>query len=317
MRNALTTALAALAVAAAAAPAAAAEDVIWDVRAHTYLKGTAAGSEGGSWTSSSKWESEIEQQFDDIPATDDQESIVAGAQGHRVFAGRLEQSYALVTDLGTIAWTCTNNGEARTTPGGVNLNRDGDAYRVQVFVGFAVEQARSCTGFSSFANEITITPGPVVAEFTVPIGTLAKEGSSTHVVDQPLPCGEWTINQQTCDLRLGGVVTVTRRAVAPPEEEQEPVEDVKARMLRGGRGAAVEVTCASACAGTVTATAVARKRLKAQQVGRTSFSRDSAGTRRVEVLYGSRGTRAVRRRGAVVLDVRAGGQSRSVRLRAR
>jgi hypothetical protein len=296
-----------------AAPASAA-DVTYDISAFTFLNGTASGTDGGGWDSSSAWETEIDQQIKGIPATDDQDSIVGTPTNYRIFVTKLKQDYSLETVLDTITWNCVNDGVAKSLPGSVTMTRNGDVYDVSLSVSNEITQARSCTGFSSFADTITITPGPAYTEFSVPIETLEKEGFYSHTIDKKLLCGEWTIFQTACDLRFGGSVSIVRRAAAPPEDPK-PIKKVTAQPLPGDKGAAVKVTCSSACSGEVSATAVATKRLKEKQVGQKSFETKKAGTRKVEIIYGKKNSRAVRQRGSVIIDVRSGGKHiKSVRL---
>ena len=303
---------AALALGALAAPASAA-DVTYNVSAFTFLKGTATGSDGDGWASSSSWETEIDQQIKDIPATDDQDSIVAVAPGHRIFVTGLKQDYSLATAMGTITWGCVHDGVAKSSPGSITMTRQDDVYVVEISVAEAITQDRDCTGFSSFEDTIEITPGPVMDQFTVPVAELEKEGFVHHMIDKPLPCGEWTIYQTACNLRFGGSVSIQRLGKEPPVEEK-PIKKVVAQPLPGDKGAKVTVTCKSACAGKISAVAVATKRLKEKQIAEKSFANKSSSPRTVEIIYGKKGTRAVRQRGGVIINVRSGKQLKSARL---
>jgi hypothetical protein len=250
-----------------------------------------------------------------IPATDDQDSIVATAPGNRIFVSSLTQDYSLVTALDTITWKCVQDGAGKGAPGAVNLNRNGDYMTAQVIVAQSITQARNCTGFSSFTGDIEITPGPVATEFTFPVSDLEEDGYVNHTIDETLPCGEWTIFQTACDLKFRGTVSIRR--MARTTEDKPKVKSVTGTLLPKNKGAKVKVSCTSACSGQISATAVAKDRLKAKKVGQKSFNNSSAGPKQVEMIFGTKGSRAVRRRGAVIIDVRSGGQSKSVRLNAR
>lgn len=315
LRSKVLPALAALALAAPATASAA--DLTYDVSAFTFVQGTAAGTDGDGWDSSSSFYTEIDQQIDDLPATDDQTSVVGVPKHHRIFVSTLKQSYSLVTVVDTLTWGCVQSGDAKGAPGGVTMTREDDTWTVDLVVAQGLTQSRDCTGFSSFADEIEIAPGPVATTFTIPAAELERTGSFHRTIDEPVPCGEWTIFQTACNLRLQGTVSVDRRGVQPPPKEEKPIKKVTARLLPDNKGAAVTVTCKKACDGTLSATAVAKAKLRAKKVAEKPFSNPSPAPRKVEVIFGGRGSRAVRSRGAVVIDVRSGGQSRSVRLQAR
>ena len=307
----------AIAAAALAAPAtASAAEVTYDVSAFTFLRGTATGTDNDGWDSSSSYYTEIDQQIDGVKATDDQDSIVGMPTNHRIYVSSLKQDYSLVTAIDTLTWGCVNDGASTGAPGSVTMSREDGMWTVELSIVESLTQARDCTGFSSFEDEITITPGPVVLTWTFPESELAKRGHVHKTVEgQPVPCGEWTIFQVACDLKWGGSISIDRRGAVPPKAEK-PIKQVTGRLV-GTKKAEVEVTCKSACKGEISAVAVAKERLKAKKLAEKSFSNPSSAPRKVEIIFGKKASRAVRQRGAVVIDVRSGGQSRSVRLNAR
>jgi hypothetical protein len=306
-----------VAAAALAAPAsAAAADVTYDVSAFTFVKGTASGTDNDGWNSSSTYYTEIDQQIDGIKATADQDSIVGMPTNHRIYVSSLKQDYSLETVLDTYTWGCIQDGASKGAPGSVTMTRKDDLWTVELSIVEELVQPRDCTGFSAWEDEITITPGPVALTWTFTEAELAKKGYVSKTVEgAKLPCGEWTIFQVACDLQWGGSLGISRRGAAPPKDEK-PIQKVTGR-LNGTKSAEVEVTCTSACKGKISAVAVAKERLKAKKVGEKTFSNPSSEPRKVEIIFGKKASRTVRRRGAVVIDVRSGGQSRFVRLNAR
>lgn len=336
--RALLTILAA--TAALALPSVAAADVTYDVDAFTLLKGTAAGSDGDGWTSSSSFETEIDQQIHGIAAAGDAEVIQATAPANRLAVNALTQNYALATAMGTISWSCVPDGVPTGAPGSIKLTRSGDLGFAELVVAQSVDQARNCTGYSSFATTINITPRPVLAVWTFAWADLAKPGGISHTIDSSVqPCGEWTIFQTDCRLQFGGSVSIRRVAAAPlpdpepkprptpatnddddptsPPRPATPIKAVKGTLTKDGTAAKVKLTCTSACAGKISATAIAKERMKARGVGTRSYANPSGGTKTIKVQFIRGGGRTVRKHGAVIINVTSGAQSRSVRVSAR
>lgn len=304
-----------LAAAALAPNAAAADPVTYDVNAFTFVKGTASGSDADGWSSASSYETEIAQQIHDIPANPDGTTGEVAAPSNSFGPTRLKQDYALATAAGTISWNCANSGDAQGAPGTFKLTQFGPTMTAEVVVAQSLTQARSCTGFSSFTGDIVITEAPLKATFSFPASELADGAYSTQI-DTTLPCGEWTIFQTDCTLRFGGSISIARHG-GVVEEEEQPKPETKAVLMPKAKGATVTVKCATACSGSVSATAIAKGKQAAKRVGTKSFSSTQAGTQSVKVIFGKNGTRTARQRGAVVIDVNASGQSTRYRLKTR
>jgi hypothetical protein len=56
--------------------------------------------------------------------------------------------------------------------------------------------------------------------------------------------------------------------------------------------------------------------MKAKKLAQKPFSNPSSAPREVQVILGTKGSRTIRSRGGVIIDVRSGGQQRSIRLDA-
>jgi hypothetical protein len=303
---------------ALASPAVAASPS-YDIDVTAKLAGTASGSDGDGWSSSSSFSTDIAQSYrglkDDPTPHGDEEVTADAATPPRLAPSTLNQQYALVTALDTIRWSCAPEGWAKADPGSVQVTRLGDKGSLYMFLlDGKVTQARKCNGYSGFSGTIDITTGPVTVpptEFSW--ATLQKKGSVTVPINRMATCGEWTIYQTACSLRLTGTVTIKRSGTP---QKTKPTVKVKGQPWHGGKGAKVKVTCSSACKGKVSAAAVAKGGKGAKPLGSKAFS-SQGGTKSVTVIYGKGGARTARQRGAVIITVKSSGAKASYRMRTR
>ena len=257
---------------------------------------------------------------------------------------RLDQQYALVTAMGTISWSCAPAAQAAGANGGIQLMRLGDQGSLYGFVvGDKVTQARDCSGFSSFADTIDISNEAVtIPPTSFSWADLVKHGTVTVPIDRMVTCGEWTIYQTSCTLRLTGEAVIRRSMVDTPEPEETPEAEptptgdqpaetgdeitspprpatpikAKGSNWKHGKGAKVKVECPSSCSGKISATAIAKGNKPAKPIGSKSFS-SGGGSKTVKIIYGKGGSRTARQRGSVIINVDASGQSNSFKVRAR
>ncbi len=337
-----------LLAAALAGPALAAPTPSYDIDIAARLSGTAGGSDGGGWSSASSFSAVVGQSYTGLTGVADGRSdeTIEGTASvpPQVSMTRLDQQYALQTAMGTISWSCAPAAEAAGGNGDVSVMRLGDKGSLYGFViGGKVTQARDCTGFSSFADTIDVSTEPVTVPPTdFSFTDLIKHGTVTVPIDRMVTCGEWTIYQTACTLRLTGEAVIRRTMVDAPESEEtvepeptptgyqpaetgddissppRPATPIKAKgaSWKHGKGAKVRVECPTACSGKISATAVAKGRQPAKPIGSKPFS-SSGGTKTVKIIYGKGGTRTARRRGSVIIDVDASGQTSTFKMRAR
>ncbi len=339
--------IAPLAACALAGPAVAATTPSYDVDIATKLAGNASGTDNDGWTSKSKFSTNIGQTYRGLSGVlnsyGDETVYAEASVPPQIAMTTLDQQYALVTVAGTISWSCAPDGQADGAPGSIQLTHTGNEGSLYMFVlDKKVTQARDCSGFSSFADTIDISKEPVtVPPTTFSWADLVKNGTVTVPVDRMVNCGEWTIYQTACSLRLTGNVTIRRSMVdadAPdPDPEPEPTDTatpeptptgyqpaesgddvsspprpatpirVRGSNWHNGKGAKVKVRC-DECTGRVTVKAGSKS------IGTKRFSNAD---KPIIVIYGKGGRAAAHKSGSVIINVNASGQSSSYRMKSR
>lgn len=306
---------------AVSAPAYAADTYQADLFSNVEM--SADGAYGGYWTGHAKFDADLDAQAKGLVVQDHHFPVTKQA-ANRWSATRHTQHVVETTPLDTYVWDCANVGQAKGAPGQVTFSRKDDETGTLTFVAAdSASYTRSCTGFSSFTDTIAVSYKPLQVSIDVPLDKLGG-GGVTKQFDIPLNCPS-LMAFQDCTSHWQGNVGIERVAgdgsdtEAPPKPQPKPIKKATGKLLPRAKGAKVTVTCATACKGKISAYAVAQKRAAEQKLGSKGFSATPAGPKKVEILFGGKGARTARNRGAVIIDIKAapkaGGPSQTKSLR--
>jgi|tagenome__1003787_1003787.scaffolds.fasta_scaffold20812997_1 hypothetical protein len=316
------------AAAASATPAAASDHYQVDVFSSMTM--TAHGAFGGYWTGNVDFDTDIDAQTSGLTVTDHHFPVLKPLP-NRISVTSFKQHVDEVTPLGTYTWDCQNVGPARGKPGWVVLDKAGDTATVSIVAADDPTVTRACSGYSSFSGDLQLGGRPLKVEWSFPVSQLGAGGGATKRFDISLPCPDMMAFQDSCALHWQGNATIRRtdgdgsdtedQPQEPKPEKKKPLKRVGGKLTKNAKSAKVTVNCTGPCQGKISATAIATKRMAEKKVATEHFSTRQAGPKKVDVIFGGKGARTVRRHGGVVIDVKAapktGGpsQTKSIKLR--